>query len=105
MGKRTRKIKQETIDAFSPNLNLAAFYGKVAEEFQISVGENEEFDCTKIQIAPNIQEQWHEQFEREYGEKERWKINMLLCMSGPRVNQKLCDNEVEIEENWICKIA
>ena len=35
MERRIRKVTQDTIDAFYPNLNLAAFYRKVAEEFQM----------------------------------------------------------------------
>ena len=58
MERRIRKVTQDTIDAFYPNLNLAAFYRKVAEEFQMPVEEGYGFDCTKIRIAPNIQEQW-----------------------------------------------
>lgn len=105
MERRIRDVKQETIDAFYPNLNFAAFYKKVADEFQIPVEEGYGFDCTKIRIASNIQEQWCEQFEKMYGEAQRWEINMHLCMSGPRVERYLSDNEVEIEEGWICKIA
>ena len=92
MERRIRKVMQETIDAFYPDLNLEAFYRKVAEEFR------------KIWIAPNIQEQWCEQFEKEYGETRRREINMRLCMSGPCVEKYLRENEVEVEEDWICKI-
>ena len=105
MERRIREVKQETIDAFYPNLNLTAFYRKVAEEFQMPVEEGYGFDCTKIRIATNIQEQWCEQFERENGEEQRWQINIKLCMAGPCVNRHLHDNEVEIEENWIYKIV
>lgn len=105
MERRIKDVKQETIDAFYPNLNLTAFYKKVAEEFQIPFETGYGFDCTKIRIASNIKEQWYEQFIKEYGEAHCWEINMKLCMSGPRVEQYLRDNEVEIEEEWICKIA
>lgn len=39
MERRIRKVTQETIDAFYPNLNMVAFYRKVAEEFQMPVEE------------------------------------------------------------------
>ena len=106
MERRIRKVTQETIDAFYSDLNLEAFYRKVAEEFQMPVEEVYGFNCTKIRIAPNIQEQWCEQFEKKYGEAQRWKINMRLCMSGPCVEKYLRENEVEVEEeeDWICKI-
>lgn len=104
MERRIRKVTQETIDVFYPNLNLAAFYKKVAEEFQMPVEEGYGFDCRKIWIAANIREQWYEQFEREHGETQRWEINMRLCMSGPCVEQYLREDEVEVEEGWICKI-
>lgn len=89
MERRIREVKQETIDAFYPNLNLATFYRKVAEEFQMPVEEGYGFDCTKIQIAPNIQEQWCEQFERKNGEEQCWQINMKLCMGRPSENSKV----------------
>ena len=28
---------------------------------------------------------------------------MCLCMSGPCVEKYLRENEVEVEEDWICK--
>jgi hypothetical protein len=104
MERRIREVKQETIGAFYPNLNLAAFYRKVAEEFQMLVEEGYGFDCRKIRIASNIQKQWCEKFEKEHGEAQRWEINMRLCMSGPCVEKYLRENEVEVEEDWICKI-
>ena len=105
MERRIREVKQETIDAFYPNLNLAAFYRKVAEEFQMPAEEGYGFDCRKIRIASNIQKQWCEKFEKEHGEEKRWEINMRLCMSGPCVEKYLRENEVEVEEDWICKIG
>lgn len=104
MERRIREVTQETIDAFYPNLSLVAFYRKVAEEFKMPVEEGYGFDCRKIRIASNIQEQWCERFEMEYGEAQRWKINMHLCMSGLCVEKYLRDNEVEVEEDWISKI-
>jgi hypothetical protein len=56
---------------FYPNLNLDAFYRKVAEEFQILVEEGNGFDYRKIQIASNTQEQWCRQFVKEHGEAQR----------------------------------
>ena len=77
MERRIREITQQTIDAFY---------------------------CRKIRIASNIREQWCEKFEVEHGEEQRWRINMCLCMSGPCVEQYLRGNEVEVDEDWICKI-
>lgn len=104
MERRIREVTQETIDAFYPNLSLVAFYRKVAEEFKMPVEEGYGFDRRKIRIASNIQEQWCERFEMEYGEAHRWEINMHLCMSGPCVEKYLRENEVEVEEDWISKI-
>ena len=83
MERRIRKVTQDTIDAFYPNLNLAAFYRKVAEEFQMP--------DTGLTA-------------REYGLRLTY-INMCLCMSGPCVEKYLRENEVEVEEDWICKIG
>ncbi len=43
MERRIGKVTQKTIDAFYPNLNLEAFYRKVAEEFQMPVEDGS--DC------------------------------------------------------------
>lgn len=65
--------------------------------------ENKMVKGRKIRFASNIQEQWYRKFVKEHGEAQRRKINMRLCMSGPCVEKYLRDNEVEVEEDWICK--
>lgn len=103
MERRIKDVKQGTIDAFYPGFSLVAFYEKVAEEFQIPFNNGDRFDCTKIRIASNIREQWYKRFEKEYGEARRWELNMHLCMSSPRVDKYLQENEVEVQEGWISK--
>ena len=69
----------------------------------MSVKEGDGFDCRKIQTVSSTQEQWCRQLVKEHGEAQRREINMRLCMSGPCVEKYLRDNEVEVEEDWICK--
>lgn len=52
MERRIREVKQETIDAFYPNLNLVAFYRKVAEEFQMPVGKDMGLTAGKYGLHP-----------------------------------------------------
>ena len=67
-----------------------------------------EYDCCKINIAKNIQDGIYERY-LELGREEslpdediRASVTMLLLMSGPKVNENLADNEVEVFDGFIC---
>ena len=78
---------------------LPAFYYFVTR----CLGHNPEaddirFDCRKITIAKNIQDYWMDNLPQGVS---RTSLAMGLCMSGPKVNDKLEDNEIEVEEGFI----
>lgn len=68
------------------------------------------YDCTKINVAANIQDG----FYTYYADKARETtpdisdndtkigITMLLAMSGPKVDNNLKANEVEVFDGFIC---
>ena len=70
------------------------------------------FDCRKIDVANNIQDMFYEYYTNlAKGENNsltdndiRIGITMLLAMSGPKVNEDLADNEVEIFDGFLSTI-
>jgi phage gp16-like protein len=68
------------------------------------------YDCTKINVAKNIQDMFYEFYTQLTKEADntisdsdiRIGITMLLAMSGPKVDENLAENEVEIFEGFIC---
>ena len=87
-----------------------SFYDAVATEMGYTNTSELRYDCTKINIAANIQDG----FYTYYAEKARETtpdisdndiqigITMLLVMSGPNVDKSLKANEVEIFDGFIC---
>ena len=66
------------------------------------------FDCRKICVANNIQDMFYDYYEKIAREEDntltdndiKIGITMLLAMSGPKVNEDLVDNEVEIFDGF-----
>lgn len=98
---------------------LCEFYELAAKEYikEIFNGDIEavdfseyNFDCRKINIAQNIQDKFYEHYTkcvRDADKKMRDSdirigITMLLAMSGPKVDENLLDDEVEIFDGFIC---
>ena len=68
------------------------------------------YDCTKINIAENIQDGMYEYYLTLIREKDiysheneaRADITLVLAMSGPKVDTSLKANEVEVFDGFIC---
>lgn len=56
-------------------------------------------DCRRINIAKNIQDSWYDSATEQGIDHTSLTMNLALC--GPKVNQELLDDEVEIEQNAI----
>lgn len=67
--KTVKEITQETVDSFIETMSLTIFYEKVADELQTTAPEGYGFDCRKISISNEIQEQWIQQFEEKLGKE------------------------------------
>jgi hypothetical protein len=82
------------------NLSLDEFYEligkKVYPVFDLS---EVQYDCTFINIANNIQEKWFNYYSRQGNSMT--SIAMLLVIGGPKVNNSLNDNEVEIFDGFV----
>jgi len=89
--------------------------GKQIVQFYITVGKllgveapPTRYDCTKILIARNIQDAFYKTYEELHPEEFakdpnefQTQVAMLLCQGGPKVEDKLLDNMVEIQEGFI----
>lgn len=96
MNKTIYKIKDEDYK----NCSLIEFYDNIANNYVKAVlGSNQKYDCRNIEVAKNIQDAWFEYYS-ELG-CESCEVAMLLLMSGPKVNEELQDNEIEVFEDFI----
>ena len=89
--------------------SLTEFYDNVAREIGIKPTSKTQYDCTKINVADNIQDGFYEYYLALTKAKEiypnandaRVGITILLAMSGPKVDSTLKANEVEIFDGFI----
>lgn len=90
--------------------SLLEFYEAVATEMGYSNINNLEYDCRKINIAANIQDKFYA-FYTDVAKRNDKTLSdndikvgttILLAMSGPKVDETLKANEVEIFEGFIC---
>ena len=90
------------------NYGIVELYDTVANAMGYTDTSELEYDCCKINIAKNIQDGIYERY-LELGREEnlpdediRASVTMLLLMSGPKVDENLADNEVEVFDGFIC---
>lgn len=90
------------------NYDIVGLYDAVATEMGYNNINDLEYDCRKINIASNIQDGIYEKYlalgkEQNLSEYDvRTGITLLLAVSGPKVNEKLADDEVEVFDGFIC---
>ena len=86
--------------------SLTDFYEEVAREMGYQNTSEIRYDCTKIDIAENIQDGFYEYYRTLAQDVPESEINvgitMLLALSGPKVNRDLKANEVEVFDGFIC---
>ena len=95
--------------SIDPPGGLTEFYDTVAKELGHFDTSELHYDCIKINIAPNIQEKFYEYYLALIRENDiysheneaRADITLLLAMSGPKVDESLKANEVEIFDGFI----
>lgn len=99
-----------TIKISNKPCGLDMFYDNVAREMGIEPTSKTQYDCTKINVAANIQDDFYEYYlaltkanDIYPNENDaRVGITLLLAMSGPKVNADLKANEVEVFDGFIC---
>lgn len=90
-------------------LSLTEFYDFVALELCYNNQEDLKYDCTKVNIAENIQDEFYDYYTKLARETDpvlsendiKTGITILLAMLGPKVDSDLKANEVEIFEGFI----
>lgn len=88
---------------------ITELYETAAKEMGYTDTSEMKFDCTKINIAENIQDNLYEYYKTKARETDPYlsdndiKVGttMLLAMSGPKVDDSLKANEVEIFKGFI----
>lgn len=86
------------------NYGLVEFYDEVATQLGYDK-DKVEYDCTKICVAANIQDNFFAHYREENPELSESDLNtgvgMMLVCSGPKVDKNLKDNEVEVFVGFI----
>lgn len=81
--------------------SLPCFYRAVAEAAGYTETEDTMYDCTKILVAPNVQNAMIRYYETTYPEASREQVITLLLLSGPKVDAELKENEVVFQKGFI----
>lgn len=84
-------------------LMLTPFYETVASMAGYEVKQEDIFDCTKVNVAANVQENIIAAYQEKGTSLEKSSVISLLLMAGPKVDAGLPDNTVEIFDGYICK--
>lgn len=98
-----------TIPNYKP-MSIVELYEAAATEMGCIATSETKYDCTKINVAENIQDNFYEYYAQQVRETDptlnesdiRVGTTMLLVMSGPKVDKSLKANEVEIFDGFIC---
>lgn len=89
---------------------ITELYEAAAKEMGYTDTSGIKFDCTKINVAENIQDGFYEYYLALIRENDiysheneaRADITLVLVTSGPKVDKSLKENEVEIFDGFIC---
>ena len=89
--------------------DLLEFYNAVAREMGHEDTSELNYDCRKINIAANIQDGFYEYYAAKANETDptlaendiKIGTTILLAMSGPKADESLKANEVEVFEGFI----
>jgi hypothetical protein len=90
------------------NYSIVELYDTIATEMGHQNIDDLEYDCRQVNIAKNIQDGIYEKYlelgrEQKLSEQDvRAGITMLLAVSGPKVDENLADDEVEVFDGFIC---
>lgn len=96
-----------TLPNYKP-MSIIELYEAAATEMGYTNTSEIKYDCTKINVAANIQDGFYEYYLALIRENDiysheneaRADITMLLAMSGPKVDQTLKANEVEVFDGF-----
>ena len=90
------------------NYSITELYDAIATTMGYQNISELEYDCRKVNVAKNIQDGIYDKYielgkEQKLSEQDiRAGITMLLAISGPKVDENLADDEVEVFDGFIC---
>lgn len=88
------------------NYNLIEFYNVVAREMGYTETSELHYDCRNINIAANIQDGFYTYYRETNpgipASEVNLQVTLLLACSGPKVDEALKANEVEVFDGFIC---
>lgn len=88
-----------TEEEINSNPIFHGFYSMIGRKLGYVENSDTAYDCSKICIAQNIQDKCYEYYEKLGNDST--SIAMHLCLSGPKVEKTLKDNQVSIEAGYI----
>ena len=95
-GVLTLELTEEEINnhPFVDDEGAPAFYNYIKQLCFADPDPDLCLDCRAINVAKNIQEHWFAQHRAKGGDETEFA--MLLCFAGPKAEERLPDNCVEI---------
>jgi hypothetical protein len=89
------------------NYGITELYDTIATTMGYRNIDELEYDCCKVSVAMNIQEGFFKRYREENQDLSGGDFNMSMAMMllnyGPKVDESLADNEVEVLDGFICK--
>jgi hypothetical protein len=87
--------------------SIVELYEAVAKEMGYTNTKELQFDCRKINVAHNIQDGFYAHYtasaDPDISENDlQMAITVTLAISGPKVDENLADDEVEVFDGFIC---
>ena len=90
--------------------SVVKLYEEVAKKMGHANTNGLMFDCRHINVAPNIQDGFYAYYtelakitDPQASETDvRTEITMILAIGGPKVDENLADDEVEVFDGFIC---
>ena len=79
---------------------LSNFYSTVSKVAGYQEEEDTMYDCTRILIAPNVQDAIIRAYEARGASRQQ--IVTCLLLSGPKASEMLAENEVVLQDGFIC---
>lgn len=90
------------------NYGIVELFDAIAAAMGYTDTSELEYDCREVNIAKNIQDGIYERYlelgrEQKLSDQDiRVSVTTLLAISGPKVDENLADNEVEVFDGFIC---
>lgn len=97
------RSKYVCLSAEQMKQTLTPFYETVALVAGYEVKQEDMFDCTKVNVAANVQENIIAAYQVKDASLERSSVISVLLVAGPKVNAGLPNNTVEIFDGYVCK--